>query len=107
MDASLTVDELMLELGTQLRAQRLRLNLTIEEVARHSGVSINVVRRLEAGEGSTLHSFVAVLKTLRRQDWLTSLQPPVTIDPLAMLRRKAPRQRASRPRTPRTEAQKD
>lgn len=98
MAERLTTDELMVALGEQLRAQRLRLNLTLEDVAKHSGVSINVVRRLESGEGSTLSSFVAVLRTLRRDEWLATLQPIVTINPLDMLIRRTPRQRAYKPR---------
>lgn len=93
-----TTNELLAELGEQLRAQRLRLNLTLEEVAKHAGLSINVVRRLESGEGSTLASFVTVLRVLRRDEWLSTLQPPVTINPLNMLKKRAPRQRAYKPR---------
>ena len=100
MQEESTADELLQQLGAQLRAQRLRLNLTLEEVARHAGLSINVVRRLESGEGSTLASFVSVLKVLKRSDWLATLQPPVTVNPLSLLRRRAPRQRASKPRRP-------
>lgn len=93
-----TTHELLVGLGEQLRAQRLRLNLTLEEVAKNAGLSINVVRRLESGEGSTLASFVAVLRVLRRDAWLSTLQPTVTIDPLSMLKKRAPRQRAFKPR---------
>lgn len=100
MEEGSTTDELMFELGEQLRAQRLRMNLTLEEVAKSSGLSINVVRRLENGEGSTLSSFVSVLKALRRDDWLSTLQPPVTINPLIMLTQRTPRQRAYKRRTP-------
>lgn len=93
-----TTNELLAGLGEQLRAQRLRLNLTLEEVAKHAGLSINVVRRLESGEGSTLASFVTVLRVLRRDEWLSTLQPPVTINPLNLLKKRAPRQRAYKPR---------
>lgn len=98
MDEGHTTNELLAALGEQLRAQRLRLNLTLEEVAKHAGLSINVVRRLESGEGSTLASFVTVLRVLRRDEWLSTLQPPVTINPLNMLKKRAPRQRAYKPR---------
>lgn len=98
MNQSSTADELLSDLGEQLRAQRLRINLTLEDVALGAGVSVNAVRRLEAGEGSTLASFVAVLKVLGRADWLATLQPPVTINPLDMLRQRTPRQRAYKPR---------
>lgn len=95
-----TTSERMVELGEQIRAQRLRLNLTLEDVAKNAGLSINVVRRLESGEGSTLASFVTVLRVLHRDEWLTTLQPAVTIDPLSMLKKRTPRQRAYKPRKP-------
>jgi len=93
-------EELMIELGEQLRAQRLRINLTLDDVARKSGLSINAVRRLESGEGSTLASFVSLLKALNRASWLQTLQPPVTINPLDMLKQRERRKRASKPRGP-------
>ncbi|MBE0587162.1 MAG: XRE family transcriptional regulator [Betaproteobacteria bacterium HGW-Betaproteobacteria-9] len=100
MDQANTTEELMINLGEQLRSQRLRMNLTLEEVAQSAGVSINAVRRLEAGEGSALASFVSVLKVLGRADWLATLKPAVTINPLDMLRQRGARQRASKPRQP-------
>jgi len=101
MEPATTTDELLITLGEQLRSQRLRRNFTLEEVARGAGMSINAVRRLEAGEGSKLSSFVSVLKVLGRADWLGTLQPAVTINPLDMLRQREPRQRARKPRQPR------
>ena len=95
-----TTEELLAALGEQLRAQRLRANLTLDELARKTDMSINAVRRLEAGAGSTLASFVSVLKALRREDWLTTLQPPVTINPLDMINQRQPRQRAYKRRKP-------
>lgn len=89
-----TTEELMIELGEQLRAQRLRINLTLDDVAKKTGLSINAVRRLESGQGSTLGSFVAVLKALKKASWLQTLQPPVTINPLDMLYQGERRQRA-------------
>ena len=94
MNEENTTAELLGALGEQLRAQRLRMNLTLEEVAKSAGLSINAVRRLESGEGATLASFVSVLKVLRRDDWLATLQPAVTINPLSMLTAREPRQRA-------------
>jgi transcriptional regulator with XRE-family HTH domain len=98
MNTGPVTEELMTELGDQLRAQRLRMNLSLEDVARATGLSLNVMSRLENGEGSTLYSFVAVLRALGRSDWLATLQPPVTINPMDMIKRRAPRQRAYKPR---------
>ena len=100
MDQANTTAELLMHLGEQLRAQRLRMNLTLEEVAKSAGVSINAVRRLEAGDGSSLSSFVSVLKVLGRADWLSTLKPAVTINPLDLLRQRGPRQRARKPQPP-------
>lgn len=93
-----TTKELLGELGAQLRAQRLRANLSLEEVAGKTGLSINAVRRLESGEGSTLASFVSVVKALQRESWLSTFRPAVTISPMAMLTKGEQRQRASRRR---------
>jgi transcriptional regulator with XRE-family HTH domain len=101
MDQANTTAELLNHLGEQVRAQRLRMNLTLEEVAQSAGVSMNAVRRLETGDGSSLSSFVSVLKVLGRADWLSTLKPAVTINPLDMLRQRGPRQRARKPRQPR------
>ena len=100
MDQTNTTAELLMHLGEQLRAQRLRMNLTLDEVAKSAGVSINAVRRLEAGDGSSLSSFVSVLKVLGRADWLSTLKPAVTINPLDLLRQRGPRQRARKPQPP-------
>ncbi len=98
MEKNETTDELLADLGEQLRAQRLRANFTLEDVAKKTGMSINAVRRLESGEGSTLSSFVSVLKALQRESWLHTLRPAVTVSPLDMLKQRAPRQRAFKPR---------
>ena len=95
-----TTDELVAELGEQLRAQRLRANLTLDDVAKKTGMSINAVRRLESGEGSTLATFVSVVKALNREAWFGTFKPAVTVNPLQMLAQRQPRQRAYKRRKP-------
>lgn len=90
---------LELALGEQLRAIRLRANLDQRQLAERAGVALNAVKNLENGKGSTLHSLIQVLKVLDRTDWLGALAPAVSISPVQMLKTRAPRQRASRPRT--------
>lgn len=85
-------------LGHHLRALRLRLDLDQRELAARAGVALGVVKRLEAGKGSTVRSLLQVLRTLGRADWIHSLAPEVSISPLQMLKTKRPRQRASRRR---------
>lgn len=92
-----TPGELEAILGEQLKAERLRKNLTMEVIAERAAVSVGTVRSLEAGKGSRVESLIRVARALGRVDWLTSLQPPVKISPLQIAklgRRK--RQRASR-----------
>jgi len=86
------------ELGRQVRGLRLRLNLNQQQLAERAGIALNVVKNLEGGRGSTIHSLAQVLRVLDRTDWFSTLAPAVSISPVQMLRTKAPRRRASRRR---------
>jgi hypothetical protein len=59
-------------------------------------MTLNVVKNLEAGKGATVKSLVKVLRALGRAEWIESLPPAVSINPLQMLKLKPSRQRASR-----------
>lgn len=96
MTSDVTLVERQAEIGQQLRQLRLRSNVDQRQLAREAGVALNVVKRLEAGRGATLTSFIKVLRVLGRADWLSTLSPPVSVSPLQMVKTKAPRQRAPR-----------
>ena len=83
------------ELGKQIRALRLRLDLDQKQLAERAGIALNAVKNLESGKGATLRSLIQVLRILNRTDWLGTLAPTVSISPVQMLKMKAPRQRAS------------
>jgi transcriptional regulator with XRE-family HTH domain len=87
-------------IGQQLRELRLRENLDQQQLAAQAGVALNAVKNLERGKGANLKSLVKVLRVLKRDDWLRSLAPAVSISPLQMLRAGSVRKRASRPRGP-------
>lgn len=89
-----TPAELEATLGEQIRAARLLRNLSQEALASDAGVSRTAVRNLEGGKGSTVETLVRVLKAMERTDWISMLQPAVTISPLQMLKSISPRQRA-------------
>lgn len=94
-----TVDELQVEVGDQLRAARLRSNLSQADIAKQAGISTGAVKNLESGAGATVKTLVSVVKVLGRVQWILSLQPPITISPMDMLRAsKIKRQRAGKPR---------
>ena len=95
---NLTPVEMEAALGDKLKALRLSRNLDQQTLAERAGVSVRALRSLESGQGSTLKTLVAVLRALGRQDWLNTIAPVATINPLALTREAQPRQRASRTR---------
>lgn len=100
MSASLTPDELEAGLGEKLKTLRLSKNLGQKTLAERAGVSVRALRSLENGEGSTVRTLACVVRALGREAWFETVAPVATIDPLALTREAAPRQRAS-PRTAR------
>jgi transcriptional regulator with XRE-family HTH domain len=92
--ASHTPAELELALGDNLRALRLDCNIDQKSLAEQAGISLRAVKNLEGGLGSTLKSLVAVLRALGREDWLKTIAPVASINPLHMTRAAQPRQRA-------------
>jgi len=99
MNDHYTADELQAEIGEQLRAARLRSNLSQADVAKEAGVSIGAVKNLEAGTGATVKTLIRVVRVLGRVQWLLSLQPAITISPMDMLRSsKTERKRAGKSR---------
>ena len=98
MPEHLPTDDREAVLGRQLRSLRLRQDLDQRTLAERAGVALNVVKHLEAGNGSTLSSLIRVLRALGRADWLGSLAPAVSISPMQMLKSKPARRRASRKR---------
>ncbi len=100
MENTKTTDEWAFELGEQVRALRLRANLDQITLAERAGIALTAVKNIESGKGATLKTLIKILRVLDRADWLATLAPPVSISPLQLLKRKAPRQRASRKRSP-------
>jgi transcriptional regulator with XRE-family HTH domain len=91
-----SVADLEAELGISLRASRLDRNLEQTTLAERAGVSLNALKRLESGRGSTTHTLISVLRALDREDWLKTVAPVATINPLTMPRSGKPRRRAAR-----------
>jgi transcriptional regulator with XRE-family HTH domain len=98
MPPFLTPQQLEAELGNKLKVLRLSGNLDQKTLAERAGVSLRALRNLEGGQGSTVKTLVSVLRALGRQDWLQSIAPVATINPLMLTPHAQPRQRASRPR---------
>ena len=94
-----TIAEQEALLGERLKALRLNQNLDQMTLATRAGISVGALKNLERGSGSTIKTLVAVLRILGREDWLSTIAPVATINPLNMPRASQQRQRASRKRT--------
>jgi hypothetical protein len=100
-----SVSELQALLGDQLQALRQSKDLKQITTAEKAGISEKALRNLEAGRGSTVESFLRVLKALDSLEGLELLAPKPSVRPLALLRSSKARQRvrqssASRHRNP-------
>lgn len=93
-----TTDEWKITLGEHIRTTRLLKNIDQREVAARAGVSTTAVKRLESGKTSTTETLIRVLRILGRTDWLESLAPHVSVNPLYMMKLKEPRKRVYKSR---------
>jgi transcriptional regulator with XRE-family HTH domain len=100
MDASYkTPAELQGVLGERLRALRLSRNFAQRELAEKARLSLRALHNLEAGAGSTVETFLRVLKALNAVDAIETLVPQAQVSPLALLKNDRVPRRVSRPRT--------
>ena len=94
MNAISTPEELALAVGENIRALRLQKNLTQNSLSGQAGVSLTALRHLESGQGAALATLIRIVRALDRQEWLQSLAPRITINPLHMAKSNATRRRA-------------
>jgi len=73
-------------LGRRLAAQRLTRNLTQRQLADAAAVSINTLRRLEAGDNVSLDTLIRVMEALDLGDRLEALAPPADVRPVDRVR---------------------
>ena len=83
------------ELGHRLRALRLQKNITQQQLAEITTLSLNTIKSLESGHGK-LSSLIAVLRELGVLEQLDYFIPETSISPLQLARMQGKlRQRAS------------
>ncbi len=98
---SMTDQAIIAELGQRLRSLRLRKNVTQQQLATATALSLNVIKSLEAGRGK-LSSLVAVLRELGALQELDNCLPESAVSPLQLARMQGKqRQRASGQHAPR------
>ena len=83
---NMTLEEWEQSVGEQIRAARIACNLDQARLAELANVSIGAVSNLERGKGSSLKTLIAVVRALKRTDWLDALAPPIVVSPLQVLR---------------------
>lgn len=64
----LTDIEICDKIGVKIKTVRLKQNMSQEELANKSGVSISTIKRMEEGEVKTLESLIRILRTLGKLD---------------------------------------
>lgn len=72
--------------GTQIHALRVRKRVDQKELANLANVSISAIKNLEGGKGSTLKTFIRVLRALGHTDLLEAIQPAISVSPLDVVR---------------------
>lgn len=80
-----TTDELIAGIGRDLRALRRDAGLSQALLADKAGISERALRNLENGQGSSLASFIGVLKALRQDGVLQALALGQEVSPMQML----------------------
>jgi len=73
-------------LGDRLKQERLNQNLTQETLARNSGVSVIVIKRVEDGRGCSVGNFIRLLRSLNKLDNLDLFLPEPGISPIELAR---------------------
>ncbi|WP_051645384.1 helix-turn-helix transcriptional regulator [Labrenzia sp. DG1229] len=84
---TLTPDSVILkELGARLARARKQRGFSQEGLAQESGLGVATLRRVEAGEGSQLESWLKLLKALQMISGVDSLLPESIESPMAQAR---------------------
>ncbi len=108
LEAGLSDEAVLHELGARLGQLRLDRNLSQQQLADEAGISRHTLMRLEAGHSVTLSALVRVLRALDLLQGLETLVPQPLPSPLQQLEHQSGRrQRASGSRRKRTDPQRD
>lgn len=91
---ALTGDEIAQEIGMRLRCRRLERNITIEALAKRSGVGRTAVGDIEAGRDVRLSTLIKVMRGLGVLSNLDAAFPDTLPTSLALTKRRQLRMRA-------------
>lgn len=95
------VDVALRDLGQRLAKIRLARNQTQESLAQQAGTSISSIKRLEAGQNTSLETLVRLLMALKLEDSFKTMLPDPEVRPIERVRFQGrQRQRASERKAP-------
>ena len=85
--------------GNDVRLYRINL-LKVDQVtlAERAGINVRTLRNLESGHGTSLRTFLAVLRALERQSWLRQLIPDSALSPKVIVQEIKQPKRVCKPR---------
>ena len=102
-DSMATSRQVELEIGQRLAHLRLARNVTQNALAEKAGIGVRTLRRLEAGNPSTLDTFLRVATALELEEAILSALPEGDIRPIERISNKGSERRRARPPSERAE----
>lgn len=93
-----TALELQAKLGNRLAKLRLARNVTQQMLAREAGIGLRTLRRLEAGQPTSLDTFLRVVIALELADGLLDAVPSYDIRPIERVENRGRERRRARPK---------
>lgn len=92
-----TSQQIEREIGQRLARLRLARNVTQADLAERAGIGVRTLRRLEAGDPSTLDTFLRVAAVLDLEDAILSALPEGDIRPIERVSKKGSERRRASP----------
>lgn len=83
-------------LCAELAELRLARNISQAQLAEKAGIGLRTIKRFEAGEGTTLDTFIRILKALEISDNLSAVIPDQSVRPLERVSLKGGQRRRAR-----------
>lgn len=89
---NLTPDAIILqEIGNRLARHRKQRGFSQTRLAEEAGLGVATLRRIEAGEGSQIESWIKLLKALRMTSAVDQFLPETVASPMAQAQAEASR----------------
>lgn len=78
-------EAILVEMGGRLRRERLNRDVSQEVLAEQAGLSLGTLRNAEAGTGSSMTTFIRLLRALGMIDRMDAVLPEPEASPLQLL----------------------